>query len=184
MRRPRGCAGLTLSELMVACSVFSMAVFAVVLIERSSRLATAKEDVRTETYRAVMLTIEHLRRELRGGMVTLVVPDRLSYRTPSLDPTGDPVVDPGGEPVWQPADPDSFSVAMNSNGQVIRSSPTEPDRILGSLGVTGKLTFLDVDPTRSDLIEVMVLARVEDPNRPERNNEFSARVKIFFDNQP
>ena len=176
--------GLTLPELMVACSVFFMAVLAILAIERTSRLASFKEDVRTDTYRATMLTVEHLRRELHGGLVTLVTPTRLDFRTPLLDPAGEPRVDGAGEPLWDPPDPESYSIAMKPGGDVELREPNGPGRLLGHLGNAGKLTFLDVDPTRSDLVQITVLAKVSDPHHPEKSSEFQADFKVFFANQP
>jgi len=169
---------------MVACSVFFMAVLALVFIERSSRAMTAREDARTDTYRAAMLTLEHLRRELRGGLVTEVLPLKLSYRVPRLDANGEPEVDLAGEALFDPPAPDSLTLEMDSQGRVVRRSPTEPERVFGVLGPEGKLTFLDVDPSRSDLVEIVVLAKHTDPNRPEKNSEYQARMRVFFGNQP
>ncbi len=176
--------GMTLPELLVAGSVFFMAVLAIIIIERTSGMASAKEDAHTQTYRAVMLTMEHLRRELNGAMVTLVTPTSLEYRSPLFDSSGEPLVTLAGEHLWDPPDPDSFKIVMLTGGEVLATKPGRASRTLGHLGNAGKLTFLDLDPTRSDLVQITLLAKIEDLDQPKNRSQFKASFKVFLANQP
>lgn len=167
--------GLTVLETMIACAILSVMMAASILIYSSGLNRQRKQDNTTESYRAVMTAIAHIRSELRGSQ--LLAPGTGSgaqptavYRYPVMK--GDlPKLDSQGMIVWRPP------VTFQMDGSFL--SRTGPNtRRFTDLGAGGSVTFERLDRR---LLRVKAIA--DKPSQDVRKrSHYEATVDVYLPN--
>ncbi|MEW6283501.1 MAG: hypothetical protein AB1758_33130 [Candidatus Eremiobacterota bacterium] len=171
--------GFSLAETLVVAAMFLAILVSAVALERSSRAARAKGLVQRDAFRAALLGLEQIRRELEGALVDPVPLDglSLSYRPPRYR-NGLPEFSPSGEVEYaEPA-----TLRMEPDGRLVRQDPAGV-RTLAWLGNRGELRFTPL-PDRTDEVQVDLRARQVDPGgQVQRQSDYSLSVRLRLNNQ-
>lgn len=170
--------GVGLADTIVACGVFAGILAFVFLIHQTGRNALTKSDVHSDTFRAVVNTIERIRREVRGGQISSVVPDTLSFYTPQVV-AGKVQVLPTGA-IFYEATPSVFrcqggvlTLTHGASGETVR---------IASLGANGGVTF---ELRGTNLLHMKVRAQVDDADRIKvKESVYETESDVFMKNQP
>lgn len=173
--------GVTLVEVLVAGTVLLLLTGALYGSLRITLAANRKSDSSSDAYRACMLGLAHLQRELRGARLESVSGSELSFRTLERDADNNPVVlNADGTPSWSST---LSRVYLDPEGRLILENADT--RILASLGNSGSITF---SQPSSNILGVEIAARHDHDPGPgrgdvSRSNFFKARVEVFLSNQ-
>ncbi|MEW6280273.1 MAG: type II secretion system protein [Candidatus Eremiobacterota bacterium] len=170
--------GMSLLELMVTLFLLSLMMVATAFIMRESLAVRNKGEATNSAFRAILVGMEHLRAELRGGQVlgpgaiggTPV--NRLTYRFPAVRPTGLMVVDGEGIPVWA----GTATVSVNPQGRLVRveeARPTE-ERVLADLGQGS----FQVERVALRILRVNLVAVHTEMNRETSTYRLSADIEL------
>ncbi|GMU52029.1 MAG: hypothetical protein AMXMBFR33_11750 [Candidatus Xenobia bacterium] len=169
--------GLTLFEVLVASMLLGGMMLASLIIYTTGLTNQRKTDSQTDSYRAVMMAISHIRSELRGGQVLFPATDSgpqptARYRYPRMR-NNLPRVDSTGSPIW--AGTGTFE--LRDGGKLTRVNPVDA-RTLAELGEDGSITFERPDRR---LLKVTVVAD-RYPNDRRRKSHYEATVEIYLPN--
>ncbi|MEW6279799.1 MAG: hypothetical protein AB1758_14320 [Candidatus Eremiobacterota bacterium] len=165
--------GLSLPEVLVACTLLAVMAVALAWFHRVGLNAARKSGGQTDAYRAVMIGLEHVKVSLRGARV--VVPS--SGTSPSLVlqtckvQNGTLEVDPAGIPVWSGA----VALECTTDGRLVRFPER---RVLARLG-KGLASFERLGP---NLLGVRILADLRDPNVPGGGSRYEVRTRFYLSN--
>lgn len=167
--------GLTVMETMIACAILSGMMVASLIIYSSGLNRQRKQENTTESYRAVMTAVAHIRSQLRGSQLLSpgtsdgAVPTAV-YRFPRM--VGDlPKVDAMGMIIWR--QPSTFQV----NGGVLERTGTDPRKFV-DLGPDGTITF-----ERKDRRLLRLVVKAEKVNADVRKqSKYEAQVDIYLPN--
>lgn len=176
---------LSLAEVLVAASLFSLVLLAIYLIYNQTMLVQRKTAAQNEAYRAVMLAMKHVEMELHGAQVVQPsswTPDpaplaTISYLYPTLQ-NEQIVVDPTGTPMWA----GRAHFELDASGRFSKIDETTPahSRWLSSLGKNGAVSFWR--PER-DLLRLRIYAELPDAfGRTSSSYRFQALLRLA--NQP
>jgi len=177
-RRARG---LSLPEVLVASAIFALMAIMLVATERFCRRAAGKSDVHSDTYRMVMVTLDHIRAELQPSRLVSVEPDHVDYKLPRmLD--GELKTDGlSGTPLWWPGGSESHSLSLRSDGRVIavrlKTSGDTWEQKLGDLGPRGSLEF---SRPLMKLLYVKAHAEIVDPGGRRQESIYDGELKIYI----
>ncbi len=169
--------GLTLFEVLVASILLGGMMLASLVIYSTGLANQRKTDSQTDSYRAVMMAIAHIRSELRGGQVLFPATDSgpqptARYRYPRMKDNL-PRVDSTGSPIW--AGTGRFE--LQDGGKLARVNPVDT-RTLADLGENGMISFERLDRR---LLKVTVVAD-RFPTDPRKKSHYEATVEIFLPN--
>jgi len=167
----RSRAALTLVEVLVVTGLLatlSVMLYQIYVVALHSEVRSSASG---GAYRQAFVTLEQIRRELRGARVTSPAPGQslasVSFRSPSRQ--GVVAVDSAGRPAWEP----SAELSLSPAGTVwCRRGPQE--RVLGQLGPQGSLAFRRVSPI---LLDITVQAYATD-SRAEGRHDLACRVLL------
>lgn len=164
--------GGSLVEVLVTSAVFSMFLLALIGIYLASRGAYRKSDAQTDAYRQALVTVEQLRRELRGSGLDLPAVGeegtQLSYNVPQ-ERNGLLVVDAGGKPVW------AGQAVIRMDGERLVRELGGRRRVLAHLGPGGSIAFRRDSPV---LLHARVLAVVPGHGDKLREGRYAIEVDI------
>jgi type II secretory pathway pseudopilin PulG len=170
-------AGKTLLEVLVAGAIFALLSTILVLTMRSSHSSQLKTDSKSESQRACLATLNHLRTELRGVQLALPAVGTqtplLRFRRPLLDPDGLVILTAGGEPSFNPT---PVTYTLNSAGVLI--STETPPRMLGRLFEEGSIVFNRVS---AGVLEVDIVA-AQGEDSPDRKSQSRIVSRIAVQN--
>lgn len=179
MRR-RGRAGVSLADTLVAAAVFAGLLVIVVSMQMLSRKAMRKADVHTETWRAAVIGLDHVRRELRGANVLDIVDDgrKVRYLRPIVS-NGLLDLTAGGDVAFEePTQAHSITVSV-AGDLVCDDRATLTPRMLARLGPSGEVRF-SWDPAASRLLHVRLRAVITDPyGRPIEESTSTVEADLF-----
>ncbi|MCE7874866.1 type II secretion system protein [bacterium CPR1] len=169
--------GLTLFEVLVASVLLGGMMIASLIIYATGLSNQRKTDSQSDSYRAVMMAISHIRSELRGSQVLYPATDSgpqtiARYRYPRMNGNL-PRVDPTGAPIW--AGIGTFE--LRDGGKLTRVNPVDA-RTLAELGENGSIRFERPDHR---LLRVTVVAD-RFPNDRRRKSHYEATVEIYLPN--
>lgn len=127
----------TLVELLVACTLFLILTGAVLFTLRAGQGNLNPAQQQSESLRACLLSLEHLREELQSAWLLSPADgeeaDSLSYRVPSRDTQGRVLTGPTGDIVWSP-----IRTVTVEEGALLRVQ-ADDRRVLARLGEDGEL---------------------------------------------
>ena len=177
--------GLTLIEVLLTMSLFSMVLLAIYFIYTQTMVVQRKTGAQNQAYRAVMLAMKHVEMQLRGSQ--LILPSTWS---PSLTPlttvtylyptvqNGQIVVDVTGTPNW--AGRAHFELDGIGRFSKVDETNAADSRVLSNLGPNGRVSFWR---SERDLLRLRVYAEIADDfGRTTSNYEFETLLRLS--NQP
>lgn len=166
--------GLTVLETLVTCAILVTMMLASLVIYTSGLNRQRKQDTTTDSYRAAMTGLAHIRSQLRGSQ--LLSPGigntsgQAMYRYPRMDGNL-PRTDEQGRIIWRP--PVRFQLV---DGKLVRTGG-EP-RDFCTLGDGGSLSFERLDRR---LLRITVVAANPSPD-VRRASRYEARVDVYLPN--
>ena len=139
----------------MASALFVVVSGALFFTLRAGRLNQETSETQSESLRACLLAVEHLRSELGAALVEAPLAgetaSELSYRVPQRDADNRALLGPTGDVAWGPL----RSMALMS-GKLVRTEDTD-QRILSNLGNNPTVEFNRVSPT---LLEVTITSDI------------------------
>lgn len=172
--RPRG---LSLLELMVVAALFAgaMAFFSVIQLAVSKQGKRTTQD--TELQDTLALTLETVKKDLRGARLVAWKADSLSYRLPVLDEQSRLVPGSSGLLQFIPPAPDFYQLKMDgADGWLKRHrSGGEDPRRMGRLGTGGLLVEVPT-PDLPDLLSLTFRCQLA-------KLQAQATLQVYFSNQ-
>lgn len=153
--RSRQVAGITLLEVLVATAVFSIMMVAMMAIYKVSLADRDKVVAHSDTYRAMMITLDRIRDQLRGASLT--APSAVGTQTASISYLypmvidGEMQVDGSGRPVWAGA----ARLSLDAQGRLVKVDSADPGvtQVLARLGPASSIEF---ELVARDLLQVRV----------------------------
>ena len=168
---------LSLIEVIVVAALFAGAMTAFTLVQMAVSKQSKKTTRDTEVQDSLALTMEAVKRDLRGARLVGWQVATLRYRTPVIDDQQRLIPGSTGLIQFLPQAPDSYRLAMdNGDGWLKRHGPNDPPRRMGRLGTSGSLTVAAVTASSSDLLRLTFTCRLVDLQR-------QGQLQIYFANQ-
>lgn len=169
--------GLSLVEVMVVAALFATVTLFFAMIQLAVTRQSRKTSADTEVQDALAMTVESLKRDLRGARLVSWSGNELSYRTPVLD-NQDRIL-PGSTGVMQfvPVSPDRYTVRLDSaDGWLKRYGVAgDPPRRLGRLGQGG--FAVASQGSSGDLLTLSFTCVLAGRQR-------QSQLSVYFGNQP
>lgn len=170
-------AGLSLIEVLVVAALFASAMLCFAMIEMAVHKQSKRTSADTEVQDALAMTMESVKRDLRGARLLLWKSDRLHYRVPVLDDQTRLIPGSSGMLQFLPQAPDFYRMQFDaSDGWLKRHGPVgEPPRRMGRLG-QGQFDVALVGSSGS-LLRLSFLCRFA-------TRERKGQLEVYFANQP
>ena len=171
--------GASLAEVLVAGSIFLLLSGVLYLSLRMALFADKKSESNSDAYRACLLGMTHLQRELRASKVVSVEEDGsvLEFQVMERDDDYNPVVDSTGNPVWSSQ---VSKVLLDEDGRLTLERGTDR-RVLAHLGDGAKLSLTQVS---LKVLRIELTAERNQGTDVSKKGRFKAGVDIFVENQP
>lgn len=168
---------LSLIEVLVVAALFASAMLCFAMIEMAVQRQGKRTSADTEVQDALALTMEAVKRDLRGARLLLWRSDRLHYRVPLLDDESRLIPGSTGLLKFLPNSPEFYRLQFDAtDGWLKRHGPTgEPPRRMGRLG-QGQFSVTSVGLSGS-LLRLSFRCRLATQER-------QGQLEVYFANQP
>lgn len=179
--------GLTLVEVMTSAAIFLGLSALVVVILRLGYHSEFKGQGHSDAQRAVLVTLEKVRAELRGAVVLnarssdALSEAELTYLYIPRDPQ-EVVIDFTGHPTYQ--GPASLRLEGNLLTRFEETGPAAEDLKVQPLGDLGEEAEVDFQLHSTRILEVTLQASRPDPTDSTRPILYRQSMQIYLENQP